>query len=125
MARISIDILFCDRLNLLQDDNAEAHLNWLPEVSLFAEILNIGLSYREELIGCWRTMSTRHPTPVHQSSSIGLGKARRLSISRFRAPLNISKVSLLRPVSGPWSRLYSTLRSMTSRSLICAFLAVA
>ncbi|KAN0072338.1 hypothetical protein V8E54_009267 [Elaphomyces granulatus] len=31
MALISIDILFCDRLNLLQDSNAEAHLNWLPE----------------------------------------------------------------------------------------------
>ncbi|OXV10665.1 hypothetical protein Egran_01575 [Elaphomyces granulatus] len=34
MARISIDILFCDRLNLLQDSNAEEHLNWVPEVSL-------------------------------------------------------------------------------------------
>lgn len=39
MARIFIDILFCDRLNLLRD-STEAHLNWLPEVSLSAKIPN-------------------------------------------------------------------------------------
>jgi hypothetical protein len=50
MALISIDILFCDRLNLLQDSNAEAHLNWLPEVSLSAEIPNTSTVRRADWV---------------------------------------------------------------------------
>jgi hypothetical protein len=42
MARSIIDILFCDRLDHLEDSNAKAHLNWLPEMPLKAVSLGTG-----------------------------------------------------------------------------------
>ena len=35
-SRTIIDVLFCDRLTQLDDDNAKNHLNWYPEVSMTA-----------------------------------------------------------------------------------------
>lgn len=32
--RTMLDVIFCDRLKCLDDDGAEKHLNWFPEVSL-------------------------------------------------------------------------------------------
>jgi hypothetical protein len=38
--RLFIDLIFCDRLDRLQDHNANTYLNWLPEASLSTKIPN-------------------------------------------------------------------------------------
>ncbi|KAL1862214.1 hypothetical protein Plec18167_000999 [Paecilomyces lecythidis] len=52
ISRTVIDIVFCDRLNHLDDQDADRHLNWFPEMPISVESASLGKTIHGKVDWC-------------------------------------------------------------------------